>query len=146
MVSAQSWVRKEVFIVDSDDVADPIATITTGDSAVNGTDFTSSSVWVSRRAFASVVAITITFTGDGTMDGADIDFLFQVSCDDGTTWSTTEYVTISIASNTDHVANIVYYTETIQVYGISHIRLWGVINNDAANSITDVNATLSQGR
>lgn len=146
MVSAQSWVRKEVFIVDSAGDADPIETILTTATATNGTEFTSSSIHVSRPNFAAVVAITVTFTGDGSMDGEDVDFIFQVSHDDGTTWSSTDYVTISRASDTDHVTNVVYYTETVQVYGISHIRLWKVTNNDAANSITDVNATLSQGR
>ena len=81
------------------------------------------------------------------MDGNDIDFYFQASSDNGTTYDTTAFWVVSIESDTDHVDNVVRYTDFIvPVWGISHLRLWKVVNNDATSSITNVNATISGGR
>lgn len=141
--SPQSWVYNE------DCIATAVATITTGDNANMTDDFTTVPIKVSRRDggnLIGIVAITITFTGDGSMDGADIDFYFQASYDNGTTYTSTDYWIVSRASDTDHVSNVVIYTEMVPVWGVSHLRLWKVVNNDAANSITDVNASISGSR
>ena len=144
VMSPQSWVYSE------DCIATAVAEITTGDNANMTDDFTTIPIKVSRRTGGNhvpIVAITVTFTGDGSMDGADIDFYFQASYDNGTTYTTTDYVVVSRESDTDADADeVVIYTEEVNVFGISHLRLWKVVNNDAANSITDVNATISGGR
>ena len=142
-VSPQSWVYNE------DCIATAVATITTGDNANMTDDFTTVPIKVSRRdggGLIGIVAITITFTGDGTMDGNDIDFYFQASYDNGTTYTTTEYWVVGIESDADHVDNVVIYTEPVLVWGISHLRLWKVVNNDATSSVTDVNASVSGSR
>jgi len=143
-VSPQSWVYSE------DCIATAIAEITTGDEAVMVTDFVTIPIKVSRRGggdLIGIVSITVTFTGDGTMDGNDVDFYFQASYDNGTTYTTTAFWVVGIESDTDHVANVVRYTDFIvPVWGISHLRLWKIVNNDATSSITDVNATISGGR
>lgn len=139
-INAQSWVYNE------DCIATAVSTITTGDNANMTDDFTAVPIRVQRLDHSSVVAITITFTGDGSMDGADVDFYFQASYDNGTTYTTDEFVIIDCPSDEDHSSNIVRHMELVNVYGLSHLRLWKVVNNDAANSITDVNATISGGK
>jgi hypothetical protein len=139
-VSAQSWSWSSACI----DTA--ITTLAASSTATNGSEFTANSIQVSLLGGSSVVAVTITFTGDGSMDGSDIDFFFQASYDDGTTWSTTGFVEVDVASDTDHSSNVVRHTELVNVYGVSHLRLWKVVNNDAANSITSINATISGGK
>ena len=143
-VSPQSWVYSE------DCIATAVAEITTGDNANMTDDFTTIPIKVSRRTGGNhigIVSITVTFTGDGSMDGNDIDFYFQASSDNGTTYDTTAFWVVSIESDTDHVDNVVRYTDFIvPVWGISHLRLWKIVNNDATSSITDVNATISGGR
>jgi len=143
-MSPQSWVYSE------DCIATAVAEITTGDNANMTDDFTTIPIKVSRRTGGNhigIVSITVTFTGDGSMDGNDVDFYFQASYDNGTTYTTTAFWVVSIESDTDHVANVVRYTDFIvPVWGISHLRLWKVVNNDATSSITDVNATISGGR
>lgn len=144
VMSPQSWVY------DEDCIATAVATITTGDNANMTDDFTTVPVKVSRRTggkHVGIVSITVTFTGDGSMDGADIDFHFQASYDNGNTYTTADYWIVEVESDTDADDDeIVIYTEPVLVFGVSHLRLWKVVNNDAANSITDVNATISGGR
>lgn len=140
-VSSQSWSWSQNALATSE------ASISAGGTATNGSEITASSIKVSRNNHASVVAVTIWFTGDGSMDGSDVDFFFQASYDNGTTWSTDAYVEVDVASDTDaDGSNNAKHTELINVYGISHLRLWKIVNNDAANSITTVNATISGGK
>jgi len=138
--SAQSYEWRQACIGTS------IATIAASGTATNGSEFTAIPILVSRPLGSSVVAITITFTGDGSMSGADIDFYFQASYDGGTTYSTDEFVIVDIGSNAASATNVVRHTELVNVYGISHLRLWKVVNNDSSNTITTVNATISGGR
>lgn len=135
-VGTQSYHTSEAFLDAAENVN---ATIT----ATNVTDFDSNEIEVSLLGYPSQATITITFTGDGTMDGEDVDFLFQVSYDGGTTWTTTAFLEIDVASNTDHVTNVVRHAELVQFPGISHIRLWKIVNNDATSNITAANATIS---
>jgi len=124
-----------------------IATITTGVTKVNVTDFTSNEIRVSRSPVpsesADACAITITFTR-ATGSASTVDFAFEASYDGGVTWATFEGVEIKIASNYSVVSGTtVRVLKTfINIPGVSHIRLKSVKNNDAA-SITAVNATLS---
>ena len=92
-----------------------------------------------------IVAITIEFT-IATANGDDIDFYFQASFDGGATWSTDEFVIVDCASDIATVASPAKHTELVNVYGISHLRLWKVVNGDAVTAITAVNATMSWGR
>ena len=135
-VGTQSYHTSAAFLTTAEDV-------NSGATATNGAEFTSTEIEVSRLGYPDKATITITFTGDGSMDGSDIDFFFQVSYDGGTTWSTTAFLEIDVASNTDHSSNVVRHSELVQFPGISHIRLWKIVNNDAANNVTACNATIS---
>ena len=143
-MSPQSWVYNE------DCIATAVAEITTGDNANMTDDFTAVPIKVSRRTGGNhigIVAVTLTFTGDGTMDGADIEAHLLASFDNGNTYTTGAYWVVECDSDTNPDADeVVYYTEVIPVWGVSHLKLWKVENKDAANSITDVNVTISGGR
>jgi len=126
---------------ESDFIATAIATITTGATATNGSEFTSRELPVRTQ----MATITVTFTHAGAGDGANVDFYFQASYDNGSTWTTNEFILTQVASNiAPAAAGARIYSAVDWFQGISHIRLWKVTNNDAA-SITLVNATLSWG-
>ena len=94
---------------------------------------------------SSWAMVTVTFTTAGG-DGNEIEFYFQVSCDNGATWSTTYWTVIDVASDEDGVDGVVRY-QWLDIYpGVSHIRLWKIYNGDQITAITDVNASLSWGR
>lgn len=135
-VGTQSYHVSEAFLTTAEDVNSKA-------TAVNGTDFNSNEIEVSVLGYPSQATITITFTGDGSMDGEDIDFFFQVSCDNKTTWSTTAFLEIDVASDTDHSSNVVRHSELVQFPGISHIRLWKITNGDMSSNVTACNATIS---
>lgn len=116
--------------------------VTAGVTVTNQAGFVSGNEPISYPGYDSVVAITITFTrAAGT--ASNVDFEFQVSNDDGTTFSTAAYVTISAPTNSDAATNVVRHTELVNIHGLSHIRLYQVVNNDGANNVTACNATLS---
>jgi hypothetical protein len=129
------------YIEHTDFIATAIATITTGATATNGSEFTSVAIPVD----SDMAALAITFTHAGAGDGSNIDYYFQASYDGGTTWTTNEFILIQKASNMAPAAAGARVHAQVDWYqGISHLRLWKVVNNDAA-SITAVNATLSRG-
>ena len=78
-----------------------------------------------------------------------VDFYFQVSYDNGTTFSdyhdpVSDADYISIATNHAVISgNIVRVTRIISIAGISHIKLAKITNNDASNALTLCNATVS---
>jgi len=90
-----------------------------------------------------VGGITVTFTrAAGAAD--TVDFTFDISYDGGTTWASFEGVTIQIATNHAVISGTTVraYIE-VNLYGISHIKLHSIKNNDGVNNITACNATLS---
>ena len=90
--------------------------------------------------------ITVTFTTAGG-DGNDVDFYFQVSCDNGATWSTVDWMTISVASDEEADGDGAVRYPYPDIYpGVSHIRLWKIVNGDLITAITAVNAKLSWPR
>jgi len=114
--------------------------VNAGVTKVNGTDFTSLELDV--RPLCGYGTISVTFTrAAGLTD--KIAFYFQVSNDEGLTWSTVEYVKIEYATNSEAVSNVVRGTEPVILDAITHIRLWKIVNNDASNNCTACNATLS---
>ena len=134
-ISPQSYHEHENFLVSA-------TSVNAGATAVNGTNFTSRNVRVSRLGYGSVAAITVTFTRSAG-SSSTVDFEFQVSFDNGTTWSTAYYVRIQVATNETAASNVVRKTTEINFYGISHVRLYRIVNNDGANNLTACNATLS---
>lgn len=137
-INPQSWAYQEDFLDTAEDVG-------TNTVAVNGTDFDSNEVWVSRRGYSSIVLIVCEFTR-ASGSTSTVDFYFQVSYDDGTTWSNYG-VTVEIATNTTVVSG----TTVREAYrmgseGISHWRLSSIDNNDASNALTDCNASISVGK
>jgi len=136
MVSSQSYQENHRFLGTTVDVS-------SGGTATDGTHFNSQDIRISWAGYGNVVAITISFTGDGSMDGSDVDFFFQVSYDGGTTWTTDAYVEVDVASDAAHSSNVVRHTELVNVHGISHIRLYQIVNNDSTSGITACNAWVS---
>lgn len=139
-VNPQSWAFQQDFL----DTAEDVGTNTAATNGV-GNDFLSNEVWVSRRGYASVVLIVCEFTR-AAGSASTVDFYFQVSYDDGTTWADYD-VTREIATNTTVISG----TTVRQAYrmgseGISHWRLSQIDNNDASNALTACNASISLGR
>lgn len=129
------------YIEHTDFIATAVSTITTGDNANMTDDFTAVEIPID----SDMATIAITFTHAGAGDGANIDFYFQASYDGGTTFTTNEFILIQKASNmAPAAAGARRHAQVDWFQGVSHVRLWKVVNNDAA-SITIVNATLSRG-
>ncbi len=112
----------------------------TSTTLTNGTGFTSASIWVSQRRAEPVGTITVTFTRT-TGSASEVDFEFQVSYDDGTTWTTAYFVKISVPTNETAVSSVVRKSMLVYTYGITHIRLYRIVNGDAAVALTACNAT-----
>lgn len=109
---------------------------------VNGTGFTSLHINTTFPSFFPIGAITVTFTR-AAGSSSTVCFEFQVSADNNITWSTAYYVSIDISTNETAVSNVVRVTKLVQLHGISHIRLYRIVNNDASNNLTACNASLS---
>jgi len=140
-VGTQSFHTSEAFLDTAEDVNSTI-------TATNGTDFDSVEIVVSLLGHPSQATIIITFTGDGSMDGLDVDFFFQLGYladpldPDTITWSTTSFLEIDCASDTDHATNVVRHPELVQFPGAYALRLWKIVNNDASSNVTACNATI----
>ena len=141
-VGTQSYHTSEAFLDTAEDIL-------AGATATNVTDFDSEEIIVSRLGYPSQATIIITFTGDGSMDGSDIDFFLQLGylsdpTDTSTiTWSTTSFLEIDCASDADHSSNVVRHSELVQFPGAYALRVMKIVNNDSANNITAANATIS---
>ena len=109
---------------------------------VNGTDFTSTEIFLGEYRTKDVAAIKITFTRTAG-SASTVDFEFQVSLDGKTNWTTAYFVKVSSATNETAVSNAVRKVDLVNVYGVTHIRLYRIVNNDAANNLTAVNASIS---
>ena len=140
LIISGDWISSADFLSTAEDV-------NASATAVNGTAFDTKEVNIKYPSYVNPVgAITVTFTTDGSGTSDEIDFEFQVSYDDATTWSTAYYVKISVATNkTADASDVVRVTKAVNFYGISHVRLYRIVNNDSANNLTDCNATISLG-
>jgi len=138
-MSGPSWKANQDFLATA--VACAKSTTVT-----NVTDFTSRSIRVSRGIHYSgeFCLLTITFTRT-TGTSSEVDFEFQASFDDGTTWCTDAFIKISIATNRTAVSNVVRHCSVELIPGVSHLRLYRIVNNDASTDLTACNATLSIG-
>ena len=116
----------------------------TSTTLVNGTNFASVPVRVSYPGYGSIVALTVTFTRT-TGDANTVDFEFQASYDNGTTWDTAYYVRIQTATNATAVSSVVRTTSLVNVMGLSHLRLYRIKNNSGTIALTACNATMSIG-
>lgn len=109
-------------------------------TATNGVEFTSRELNVKN---AQIVAFTVNFTR-AAGSSSTVDFAFEASFDNGTTWATFEGVTISI--QTDHSVvsgTTVRVLKLVNIPGVSHIRAKSITNNDSGNNLTACNVTLS---
>lgn len=107
---------------------------------VNGVGFTSATIDVSRLPENGLVTVTFTRAAGSA---STVDFEFQVSYDAGVSWSTVYYIVIRVATNSTAVTNAVRYTVPVYFSGVSHIRLYRIVNNDGANNLTVCNARVS---
>ena len=118
-------------------------------TAMNGTEFTSTSIKVSEEKGAKLALLTLTFTRAAGSATLTIDYYFQVSYDGGTTWADfhdpiadADYLSI-VTAHAVLSGTTVRVSRIIPLNGVSHIRFSKVINNDTGNNLTAVNATLS---
>ena len=119
--------------------------IAAGATATNGSEFTSVEIQVSEYpSYAAFGAIEVTFTrAAGAAD--TVDFYFQASMDQGTSWATYDLL-FKLATNTTVVSGTtVRYIFQCQWNGITHIRLWKIVKNDGANALTACNARIAIG-
>jgi len=116
----------------------------TSTTVVNGTDFTAASASTTYPVDMpkDVGVLTVKFTRT-TGTTAEVDFEFQASFDGGTTWTTAAYCTISVATNAAAVSDVVRYSVPVYLYGISHLRLYRIVNNDGSTALTNCGAYLS---
>lgn len=128
-------------IVKTDFLGTALASLAASTTAVNGTDFTSTNVKCMEVGGEGVGAIMITFTR-AAGDGGDVEFQFQGSWDDGDTWTTVYFVRVYEASDAEAVSNAVRKVEQVNLYGLTHLRLFQIVNGDAANALTALNASL----
>jgi hypothetical protein len=91
----------------------------------------------------------MTFTRAAGSATLTVDYYFQVSYDGGTTWADfhdpiadADYLSV-IAGHAVISGTTVRVSRIIPLNGVSHIRFSKVINNDTANALTAVNATIS---
>jgi len=118
-----------------DTAVDVAATVT----KVNGTDFNSKTPSCKSR---DALAITCTFTRV-TGSASTLDFEFQASYNNGVTWTTAYLFRIQVPTNTTAVSNVVRYMTLINSSGITNLRLYRIVNNDASVNTTACNVYLS---
>jgi len=112
-----------------------------GATVTNVTDFTSLNAWVSQFGYKRVAAITVTFTRvTGAAD--DVNFNLESSRDDASTWDSAAYVELSVDTNATADSNVVTKTFQVNVYGITHLRLGSIVNDDSATALTACNVTV----
>jgi hypothetical protein len=117
---------------------DTAVAVNAGATADNGAEFTSKE----RPVPAAHGLLVVTFTR-AAGSTATVDFYIQVSFDGGDTWSTPgDFGTFSVPTNTKAVSNVVRTAKLIYLYGVSHVRLWEIHNNDSEN-LTACNAGIS---
>ena len=112
-----------------------------GATKTNGAEFTSQGAdkdlnWV------QLALLTVTFTR-AAGSASKVYFEFQISYDGGTTYTTAYYWRVEVATNETAVSDVVRYSELIPLYGVSHIRLYRIVNDDSGNNLTDCNAYIS---
>ena len=136
------WIAGTADIASTTFLATPVSCGTSA-AVVNGTGFTSKVAHVSSLMNAQPVGIiTVTFTRT-TGTASEVDFEFQASSDEGTTWTTPYFVKVSIATNETAVSDIVVAKRLIYLYGITSLRLYRINNNDGSTALTLCNATFT---
>ena len=139
LTGGQSWFYKANFLTTAVDVG-------TSTTATNGTEFTSAAIWVSRlNADPTFCLVTITFTRT-TGSAEEVDFKLIASFDDGTTYTTDAYETITVATNIVATSSVVVHSEIVWIAGVSHLKLGWIDNRDTTIALTDCNASVSLGR
>jgi len=135
-LGSQSYIANYRFL------GSPLSVAASG-TATDGTEFNSLEPRVSHNGYGAVCAITVTFVRDGAGTTDTVDFEFQASFDGGTSWSTAYYVRLRVATNETAISSTVIVTDPVNIYGISHLRLYRVVNNDSATNLTYCNAYVS---
>lgn len=109
--------------------------------AANGTDFTSAEIGIPFDVESGILILT--FTRASGSASLTVDFYFQISPDNGTTWY--DYVE-GASIETGHAVisgTTVRVARAVSLTGATHIRLSKIDNNDTANALTAVNAGIS---
>jgi hypothetical protein len=138
---AQSWWATQNFLASG-------VACGTSTTITNGTNFGSGAIRVSYLGRPSTVALTVTFTRV-TGSASTVEFYFQVSYDNGTTYSdfhdpVSDADYFSVATNHAAVTgNVVRVTRITSLAGVSHIRLHKIVNNDSSVALTACNASVS---
>lgn len=116
-------------------------------TAVDGTDFTSRKVSIGGANDKG--AITVWFT-PAAGAAVTIDLEFNVSTDQGATWSTgigaDAYLRIQVNTDVNAISSIVRVTTQVQFFGATHVKLYRIKVNSGAGNCTAINARLSTAR
>ena len=128
----------EGYVVKKTDFLGTPVSVVAGATSQNGTDFTSEHI----APLLVMGTITVNFTRTAGSSSL-VYFEFQASADNGESWSTAYYLRIEIPTNETAASNAVQIIKLVNFYGISHIRLYRIVNNDASNNLTACNASLS---
>ena len=138
LMGSQGYVRN--FLSTAVDVNDNI-------TVVDGVGITSGKISIGGRNDRG--AITVWFT-PAAAASVSIDFEFNVSTDQGSTWSTgiagDAYVRIEVNTDVNAISSIVRVTTQVQFYGVTHVKLYRIKVNSGAGNCTAINARLSMAR
>jgi len=114
-------------------------------TATNGANFSSREITIGESAL-EIASIAVMFTRT-TGASNTVDFYFDVSFDDGTTWATLVDGNFSIATNYPAISgNNVCALKMYNLYGISKIRLAKIVNTWTGGDLTNVNVSLSTSK
>lgn len=112
-----------------------------------GSDFASPGISIPNNISRGL--LTVTFARAAGSDTLKVKFYFQVSYDEGSTWSDyvdpiTNYEYIEVLTGHGVISGTtVRVSQYATLAGITHIRLSKVVNGDSGNNLTAVNAALS---
>ena len=138
LMGSQGYVKN--FLATAVDVNDNI-------TVVDGVGITSRKISIGGKNDRG--AITVWFT-PAAGAAVTIDFEFNVSTDQGATWSTgigaDSYVRIQVNTDVNAISSIVRVTTQVQFYGVTHVKLYRVVVNSGAGNCTAINARLATAR
>ncbi|HZX10720.1 MAG TPA: hypothetical protein VFG01_07205 [Acidobacteriota bacterium] len=113
---------------------------------VEGTDFDSEKIPVGE---INKGLISLKFN-PAAAAAESIDFEFAISYDNGTTWTSglggDAFKQVQINTDVNAISNVVYHSEAIDLYGVTHIKLNRVLVSVGAGNCTEINANLAKAR
>lgn len=111
------------------------------DVAVNGTDFDSLELVPDIGNFKELGAVSVWFT-PATPAAVTIDFEYQASLDGGSTFSSMYFFRIQVDTNETQDTGVVRKVILLNLFGVTHLRLYRVKVNSGAGNCTLINTSI----